>query len=162
MHTQPHQHTVDLLWANAQQDWQQLAEIFGEYVQSTQTDLSFQSPQTEFARLPGDYAAPKGAGLMVQVSGELVGCAALRPIDTLTAELKRVYIKPSHRGMGLGRLVVNTMIACAQSKGYRWLCLDVLAEFQAAQALYTDLGFIDGPARTFNPVPGTRFMSRAL
>jgi GNAT superfamily N-acetyltransferase len=124
MHTQPHQHPVELLWANAHQDWQELAGI--------------------------------------QVSGELVGCAALRPIDTLTAELKRVYIKPSHRGMGLGRLVVNTMIACAQSKGYRWLCWDVLAEFQAAQALYTDLGFIDGPARTFNPVPGTRFMSRAL
>ena len=45
---------------------------------------------------------------------------------------------------------------------FRRICLDVLAEFAAAQALYRTLGFLPAPPVSFNPTPGTLFLGLDL
>jgi GNAT superfamily N-acetyltransferase len=86
----------------------------------------------------------------------------LRKIDTVTCELKRVYLSPDARGNRNGKRLVLAMIQQARAIGYQRMCLDVLPEFQAAQRLYENLGFSDAPPVSFNPVPGTRFMAIQL
>jgi ribosomal protein S18 acetylase RimI-like enzyme len=54
------------------------------------------------------------------------------------------------------------MIREARSAGYTRMCLDVLPEFEAAQRLYRDLGFLPAEAVSFNPVPGTQFLALDL
>lgn len=143
-------------------DLPEVTAIFREYVQSPTANLDFQDYEHEFAGLPGKYAEPDGCILLAVVEGRVVGCAALRRVDASACELKRVYVRPEARGMALGRQLVQQMVHTAREAGYRRMCLDVLAEFVAAQRLYESLGFVPAQAVSFNPVPGTRFLALDL
>lgn len=136
--------------------------IFREYVKSPVANLDFQDYEQEFAQLPGKYAEPEGCILLAIAEGHVVGCAALRRVDDGICELKRVYVRPEARGMTLGRQLVQQMVHTARDAGYRRMCLDVLAEFVAAQRLYESLGFVPAEPVSFNPVPGTRFLALDL
>lgn len=136
--------------------------IFREYVTSPTVDLGFQDYEQEFATLPGAYASPDGCLLLAWHNGAVVGCAALRRVDTLSAEMKRVYLRPAARGTGLGRRLVTAVLDEARRLGYQRVCLDVLPEFTSAQTLYRSLGFLPAPPVSFNPVPGTQFLALAL
>ncbi|CAN7731015.1 GNAT family N-acetyltransferase [Acidovorax sp. LjRoot66] len=143
-------------------DLPEVTAIFREYVQSPTANLGFQDYEQEFAGLPGKYAEPDGCILLAVVDGRVVGCAALRRVDDGICELKRVYVRPEARGMALGRKLVQQMLHAAREAGYRRMCLDVLAEFVAAQRLYESLGFVPAEPVSFNPVPGTRFLALDL
>ena len=54
--------------------------IFREYADSLGVDLSFQDFDAEIAVLPGKYASPRGGVLLAWIDGQLVGCAAMRPL----------------------------------------------------------------------------------
>ncbi len=143
-------------------DLPEVIAIFREYVKSPVANLDFQDYEQEFAQLPGKYAEPEGCILLAIAEGHVVGCAALRRVDDGICELKRVYVRPEARGMTLGRQLVQQMVHTARDAGYRRMCLDVLAEFVAAQRLYESLGFVPAEPVSFNPVPGTRFLALDL
>ena len=136
--------------------------IFREYVTSPKADLGYQDYETELAALPGKYAAPAGRLLLAYLNVAVVGCAALRQVDALTCELKRVYVRPAARGHQLGRQLVLQMMGEARAAGYQRMALDVLPEFEAAQALYRSLGFVPAAPVSHNPVPGTQFLALQL
>ncbi|PWB18815.1 MULTISPECIES: GNAT family N-acetyltransferase [Comamonas] len=144
------------------EDLQAVLAIFREYIASPQADLGFQNYEPELAALPGKYAAPQGRLLLAWQGDAVVGCAALRDVDGQCCELKRVYVRPAARGLRLGRRLVEQMLQEARAAGYQRMALDVLPEFVAAQALYRDLGFVDAPPVSVNPVPGTAFLARVL
>src|SRR5262249_25237300 len=125
-------------------------------------DLCFQGFESELASLPGDYSPPAGALLLARVDGEPVGCAALRRIDAATGELKRLYVRPGHRGLGLGRRLTETAVEAARERGYRRLRLDTTPEMAAAQDLYRSLGFREIAAYRENPVAGVRYLELDL
>jgi putative acetyltransferase len=139
-----------------------VVSIFREYVRSPTVSLDFQEHETEFAGLPGKYAAPEGRLLLARDGDTVLGCAALRRVDGSTCEMKRVYVRPVARGRNLGRQLVEALLAEARLAGYSRICLDVLPEFIAAQRLYESLGFVPAEPVSFNPVPGTRFLALAL
>ena len=143
-------------------DLEAVVGIFREYVTSPAVDLGFQDYEQEFATLPGAYAPPDGCLLLAWYNGAVVGCAALRRVDALSAEMKRVYLRPAARGTGLGRRLVTAVLDEARRLGYQRVCLDVLPEFTSAQALYRSLGFVPAPPVSFNPVPGTQFLALAF
>jgi len=148
--------------ANFPDDLEQVVAIFREYIASPSVDLGFQDYETEFAALPGKYAAPDGRLLLAWKGPAVVGCAALRRVDESTCEMKRVYVRPDARGESLGRRLVESILAEARAAGYARICLDVLPEFSAAQRIYESLGFQPSAPVAFNPVPGTKFLALEL
>ena len=105
-----------------------------------------------------------GALLLARgADGAALGCVALRPGPAPgTCEMKRLYVAPPARGLALGRGLAEAALDAARGAGYRRIVLDTLAGMDAAQALYTELGFADIAPYCGNPLPGTRWMGRAL
>jgi ribosomal protein S18 acetylase RimI-like enzyme len=143
-------------------DLDAVLSIFNEYVRSPSVSLGYQGYDSEFANLPGSYAAPHGRLLLARDAGHVVGCAALRQVDSSTCEMKRVYVRPQARGHSLGRQLAERLLHEAREAGYQRICLDVLPEFTAAQQLYRSLGFIPTEPVSFNPIPGTLFLGLDL
>lgn len=92
-------------------------------------------------RLPGPYVAPLGAIWLGEASEKAIGCVALRPIAEGTGEVKRMYVDRSWRGKGVGRALLQTLIARARALGYHHLRLGTLGDMSAARSLYQSLGF---------------------
>jgi ribosomal protein S18 acetylase RimI-like enzyme len=137
-------------------------EIFREYAAGLGVDLCFQDFDAELAGLPGKYAAPRGRLLLAWQDGKAVGCVALRPQADDAAEMKRLYVRPVARGLGLGRRLAGAICATAKEAGYARIRLDTLSSMTAAQGMYESMGFKPIPAYVFNPVAGTRFLERDL
>jgi GNAT superfamily N-acetyltransferase len=76
--------------------------------------------------------------------------------------MKRLYVRPSARGTGLGKLLVESAISIARQNGYAELRLDTLASMASAQKLYGALGFVEIPPYGNTFLPGTRFYSLPL
>jgi ribosomal protein S18 acetylase RimI-like enzyme len=122
-----------------------IVALLREYEAGIGISLCFQNFDAEVAKLPGDYAPPKGQMLIVRDTqeGTLVGCVALRavPGDPQMCEMKRLYVRQQARGHGLGRRLATAAMAEAKRLGYRRICLDTLPTMHEAQALYRALGF---------------------
>ena len=153
---------VDIIRVRAEADLASVVELFGEYAASIGVDLQYQEFSAELSALPGQYAPPSGDLLLAKVNGEVAGCVALRSLDESILEMKRLYVRPSVRGTGLGKRLVEAAILIARQTGYAELRLDTLASMASAQALYQTLGFIEIAPYGKAFLPGTRFYSLRL
>lgn len=136
--------------------------LFREYVESLGIGLGFQDFETELTTLPGAYAPPTGRLVLALVAEQPAGCVGLRRLEGHICEMKRLYVRPNCRGLGLGRLLAEAAIAGARDLGYRAMRLDTLPGMEDAQRLYQTLGFRSIPAYRLNPVPGTQYLELAL
>lgn len=143
-------------------DLPEVRALFREYADALGVDLSFQDFDRELASLPGDYVPPRGTLLLVEHDGAVAGCVALRPLGSEVCEMKRLFVRPAHRGARLGRTLAEGILAEALRLGYARMRLDTLPSMGEAITLYERLGFIDIPPYRHNPIPGTRFLERSL
>lgn len=147
-------------------EMEQLRSLFLEYAASLSIDLCFQDFEQELDALPGEYAAPRGAMLLATVAGEVAGCCAMRPLDSVdysnACEMKRLFVKPQFRGLRVGRLLAETMLDTAKLAGYDCILLDTLDDMEAARALYHELGFEEIPPYYFNPIAGAHYLKANL
>jgi putative acetyltransferase len=137
--------------------------IFLEYADTLAVDLRcFQNFEHEVSNLPGEYAHPRGTLLLAWVDGQLAGCCALRPLDasdyTNAAEMKRLFVRPRFRGLGLGRLLCEAILDAARHARYSCVLLDTLDDMESARALYEDLGFSEIPPYYHNPYAGAHYL----
>lgn len=143
-----------------------LRDIFREYASSLKVDLCFQDFDQELITLPGEYAEPRGALLMAYVDGQVAGCCALRPMDSVdypnACEMKRLYVRPAFRGLGLGRQLAEAIMDTARIAGYDDVLLDTLDDMEAARTLYEDLGFEEIPPYYHNPIAGAHYLKAEL
>ena len=128
--------------------------MFQEYAESLGSDPCLQDFAEELATLPGRYARPKGRLLLAMVEDKVAGCAALRSLDVETGEMKRVYVRPAFRGLGLGRMLAESILHESRAAGYRRVRLDTLRSMVGAQQLYRELGFREIAPYGDNPVAG--------
>jgi len=133
-----------------------------EYQQRLGVDLSFQNFAAELDSLPGSYAPPSGRLLLAWHEKTPVGCIALQRIDSSRAEMKRLYVPPNARGLGVGRKLVEQLLSEAQAIGYSEVVLDTLPTMTQAQRLYQRFGFRDIEPYRPNPIAGTRYLGKAL
>ena len=136
--------------------------LFVEYQEGLGISLCFQGFDRELATLPGDYARPRGRLLLARIAGEPAGCVALRPLGSEAAEMKRLYVRPAYRGMGIGRMLAECVIDEARALGLGAVKLDTLPTMATAQGLYADLGFVATAPYNPNPVEGVRFLALEL
>ena len=125
-------------------------------------DLCFQDFEQELSTLPGKYARPKGRLYLAYDQGEAIACIALRPIDERIGEVKRLYVKPTHRRQGLSKILVERIIDDARSLGYKRLVLDTLNTMTPAMNLYKSLGFVEIEAYYPNPLEGATYFALEL
>ncbi len=71
-----------------------------------------------------------------------MGCVGLRMHSPGVAEMKRLYVIPSHRGLHLGSKLAKEIISIATKMKYDKMILDTMHEMQDAQKLYQRLGFV--------------------
>jgi GNAT superfamily N-acetyltransferase len=87
------------------------------------------------------YMPPQGLLLLAWENASLAGCACARQNDAKIAELKRMYVRPSFRGKGIGRRLVTESIQAARQAGISILRLDSAGFMLNAHNLYRSFGF---------------------
>jgi putative acetyltransferase len=148
--------------AETHADIARVRELFLEYQSTLGVDLCFQGFAEELASLPGHYARPAGRLLLASDVSSVLGVVALRPILSTDCEMKRLYVRSSGRGAGLGRRLTEALIKEARLAGYHRLLLDTLPTMVEAQALYRSMGFVEIAPYCHNPIAGTRYMALNL
>ena len=155
-------HMLSIVDASSGSPLVQVRVLFQEYAESLGIDLCFQRFDQELATLPGSYAPPRGRLLLGCWNGDPAGCVGLRPLENGICEMKRLYVRPSYRGFGVGRALAERIIAEAGEVGYSSMRLDSLPSMEPAVQLYRRLGFRDMPPYRENPVPGAVFLELPL
>jgi GNAT superfamily N-acetyltransferase len=127
-----------------------VADLFHEYLSwvaallqpdEFSTAPTFHAVETELATLPGIYAPPAGRLLLAEYAGQAAGCVCLKGSDTVTAELKRLYVRPAFRGQNIGQHLVQRLLVEAREAGYTRVVLDTHVSMKSAQAIYLAAGF---------------------
>lgn len=106
------------------------------------------------------YTPPRGALLLAYVEDRPLGCVAMRQWDGDVCEMKRLYVQPAGRGLGIGRALAIAIIETARAAGYRAMRLDTLGTMHAAAELYHSLGFRD--IEPYTELPTARHMELTL
>ena len=141
----------------------QARELFLEYAQSLGMNLCFQNFEQELAGLPGHYAPPSGRLLLAEYESQLAGCVALHEWEPSICEMKRLYLRSSFRGKGLGRVLAEAIIAEAQNIGYQHMRLDTIEPIMKdAVEMYRKLGFREIAPYRPNPIAGAMYMELPL
>lgn len=109
---------------------------------------------------------PRGAFYLVEVGGDLAGMGGLRRLRDGVAEVKRLYVRPSHRGSKLGEALLGRLLCDAAAFGYRRVHLDSAPFMRSAHRLYEAHGFTDCAPYEGTEVPpelrsAWRFMEKA-
>jgi putative acetyltransferase len=148
--------------ADGEADMNLVRELLREYASTLGVSLCFQNFDEELATLPGRYAPPRGRLLLAMNEDQAAGCIALRSVDDSTCEMKRLFVRSSFRGFGLGRRLAIAIIGEARELGCKKMRLDTLPQQVEAHRLYESLGFRDIPPYSDFPVAGSRFLELDL
>jgi ribosomal protein S18 acetylase RimI-like enzyme len=154
---------IDLIQATLPEHVEQVRTLFLEYGSSLGFSLCFQSFDQELKNLPGAYGPPKGRLLLAVDAGNAAGCIALRPLQDGICEMKRLYVRPAHRGLGLGRTLVERLIAEARALRYERMRLDTVGSaMNDAIALYRRIGFKEIAPYSAIPIDSALWMELLL
>lgn len=151
--------TVKLIDGHLPDRVDDLRTLFREYADWLNVDLCFQDFEAELAGLPGEYAPPRGRALLADVDGQLAGCVGLRPLADGWCEMKRMYVRPAARGLGLGRRLAERIVTEGRALGYAGMRLDTLDRLVAAKAIYGTLGFRETASYYDNPLEGVQYFA---
>jgi putative acetyltransferase len=154
--------TIAIRQASTPEQYEFARTLFQEYAAAIKIDLCFQGFSQELAVLERMYGPPDGYLLIASVDEKPAGCVALRKIDDGVGELKRMYVRPEFRGLGIGNALATTLLNKARDIGYRVIRLDTVASMTAARAIYAQMGFTPCNAYYSNPLPDVIYMEKVL
>lgn len=147
-------------------EWAAVQQLFLDYAAGVAQPLCFQGFEAEIKDMARIYAPPNGAVFLASAQGVPAGCVAYRPLpeaDHVNAcEMKRLYVSPAFRGLGLGHQLVYAVMDSARISGYSCVLLDTLSEMEAARALYEEIGFVEIPPYLPSPTPGAHHLKLML
>ena len=138
--------------ATSMRELEQIRDLFIDYSNSLGFDLSFQNFQKELNRTPWRLLSTKRRLFLGFHGSDPAGCVALRRISEEICEMKRLFVRPQYRGLGLGRVLAMKVIEDACEIGYRRMRLDTVPAMQTAIALYVSLGFKEIEPYRYNPL----------
>ncbi|MBL8806261.1 MAG: GNAT family N-acetyltransferase [Rhodospirillales bacterium] len=152
-----------LRYADGAADMDAVRALFREYEETLGAAVCFEGFEAELAGLPGRYADPAGCVLLAEADGKPAGVVALCPMgEGDVAEMKRLYVRPAVRGLGVGRRLAAAVADEARKRAYRRLRLHTLDRFAAAVALYRSMGFAEAAPFDGTPHEGVLWFELAL
>lgn len=114
-----------------------------------------------YAKIPGSLESipvtaeqmspPEGSFLVVANAGKAIACGGVKRLDPATAEIKRMYVRPSDRGAGIGAVLLAALENECSRLGYRRVRLDTGPEQPAAKRIYERAGYRTIPDYNNNP-----------
>lgn len=108
-------------------------------------------PSRSISAEPDELRPPKGMLLIARLRGRPVGCGALKFHRGAPAELKRMWVSPGVRGLGIGRRILLELEAQARKRRVKVLRLETNGTLREAIQLYRDSGYREVPR--FNDEP---------
>jgi DNA-binding MarR family transcriptional regulator/GNAT superfamily N-acetyltransferase len=108
-------------------------------------------PEASISAAPADLAEPAGLLLLARIRDEPVGCGALKFHGAEPTELKRMWVAPGARGLGVGRRMLTELEHHARRRGTAVLRLETSRLLTEAIRLYRSAGYVEVPA--FNDEP---------
>jgi len=153
---------MQILAAETREQIEAVRQLFEEYWNSFGFTPCFQNFGEEVAQLPGAYAPPDGRLALAMVEDTPAGCIALRRFDEQRAEAKRLYVRPAFRRLGIGRSLMDWVIAEARRAGYRELVGDTMPVMTTALEMYDRMGFERIEAYAESPTPGAVYLRLTL
>ncbi|HLY49796.1 MAG TPA: MarR family winged helix-turn-helix transcriptional regulator [Solirubrobacteraceae bacterium] len=108
-------------------------------------------PSVGATALPHQVRPPAGQFFVAYLHGQAIGCGAVKHHGDEPAEIKRMWIAPRARGLGLGRRLLEKLEACALAGGARVAHIETSAVLTEALALYGSAGWVEVPP--FNDEP---------
>ena len=135
--------------AETEQDRSQVRELFREYLQwangrlNEEFGINFDIElmiERDMAELE-IFLPPYGRLLLATEGSQAVGIACMKRIREDMGEIKRMYVRPEFRGQGIGRVLLEALIAEARQIGYPTVRLDSTRFMKAAHSLYRSVGF---------------------
>jgi DNA-binding MarR family transcriptional regulator len=100
---------------------------------------------------PHEVRPPAGQFFVAYLHGEPIGCGAVKHHADSPAEIKRMWIAPGSRGLGLGRRLLEALEDCAREGGARVAHIETSAGSTEALAMYRSAGWIE--VERFNDEP---------
>jgi putative acetyltransferase len=153
---------MQIIAAENEGQLEQVRSLFEEYWASFGFSPSFQNFADEVAGLPSKYQPPTGRLALAIIAGEPAGCAAFREFDARRCEAKRLFVRPKFRSCGLGRALLQWLIAEARSAGYEEILGDTMPVMTRALDMYDRLGFERTESYAAVPTPGAIFLRLRL
>jgi len=179
--TSDRRETLVIKPAEFPKDLATVKSLFHAYAGSLDIDLAYQNFADEISMLPGKYSPTAGGALLLafgtrEKQGEKadgtelatkqsqtpLGCACLRALSSSRCELKRLYVVPSARGLGIGKQLLREMVMIAEDNGYSELVLDTLPSMVAAREMYRAFGFQECDRYYDSPIKGTSFLCLSI
>jgi DNA-binding MarR family transcriptional regulator/GNAT superfamily N-acetyltransferase len=119
-----------------------LAEYVGELNRRSERGFD---PTIGATALPHEVRPPAGQFFVAYLQGEAIGCGAVKHHADAPAEIKRMWIAPRARGLGLGRRLLEKLELSALESGARVGHLETSAVLPEAIALYRSAGWVEVP-----------------
>ena len=140
----------------------EIRELLQEHLHSA---LLYSPPESVHALDIAGLRKPEITFWAAREHGELLGCGALKELDSQHGEIKSMRTASLHLRKGVARSLLNHIIEEARHRGYRRLSLETgsMEAFAPARKLYADFGFTYcGPFADYVEDPYSVFMTREL
>lgn len=149
---------VDEFWRWTEHRYADQREFIDEVASS-------QGLRDELETLSTVYGPPEGRCLLALRTGAYVGGVAYRDLGDRSCEMKRLFVRPEHQGLGVGRALCEALITTAAEDGFNLMRLDTGFLNTEATQMYESMGFVTSPAhRSYSNtlMPYVLFMAKPL
>ena len=154
---------ITIVHAETPEHIEETRRIFREYEAWLGLSLCFQNFEAELRDLPGKYALPDGRLLLAIDDDNVAGSIAMRKLEDGVCEMKRLFVRESYQGSGVGRMLIERLISEALDAGYSKMRLDTFPPKMAkAVRLYESYGFREILPYYDNPHGETLYMELQL
>ena len=128
--------------------WREYAEFlrscFRERAELPDFKEYFQNYEKEIANhLPGRFGPPTGCLLLAKYKGNPAGCVGLMDLGNDICEMRRLFVRPEFRRVGIGRALAEAIVKQGRNMGYSSMRLNTNRRMPEAEKLYRSLGFTD-------------------
>jgi GNAT superfamily N-acetyltransferase len=114
-------------------DFKKLSTIFDEYL------IDIDGEERDFFAFYNNVHLDHV--VLIYEGKEAIGCGGFKEFDNQTAEIKRMFVHPDHRGKGIASLILKQLELWAQELHYTNFVLETSPKLEAAVALYQKTGY---------------------